>query len=70
MKLYFQAGKDKRIAIDTKDKVFTTDYWFLGGYKHYIKVTAEEYKDLIKQCMEDHYQINWYAWKENKKWLD
>jgi len=63
MKLYFQSGKNKRIAIDTKDKVFTTDYWFLGGYKHYIKVTAEEYKDLIKQCMEDHYQINWYAKK-------
>lgn len=60
MKLYFQANKN-RIAIDTDNKVYCIDYFFLGGYRSYIKISTSDYKELIEKCNNEYYEINWYA---------
>lgn len=46
MRLYFQAGK-KRLAIDTDRKVWNNNYFYLGAHRHYIKVSAADYKELL-----------------------
>lgn len=55
MKLYFQAGKNHRLAIDTKVKVYSTNYWALGSYKHYMKVSMRELNDLMKELQSENY---------------
>lgn len=55
MKLYFQAGKNHRLAIDTKVKVYSTNYWVLGGHKHYMKVTMRELNDLMQKIQSENY---------------
>ena len=55
MKLYFQSGKNKRLAIDTENKTYCTNYWFLGGWKEYIKVSDTGYRELLAQCINDGY---------------
>ena len=55
MKLYFQQGKNHRIAIDTWAQVYSTNDLTLGGYNHYIKITKNEYNDLLEQINNKHF---------------
>ncbi len=59
MKLYFSTGK-KRLAIDTENKCFCIDYWLLGGWKSYIKISARDYDELLKDVISSGYAPNWY----------
>lgn len=52
MKLYFQAGKKHRIAIDFNNRCYCTDYSYLGGYRSYIQISATAYESLLGQCIE------------------
>ena len=54
MKLYFQSGR-KRIAIDTEAKTYSTNYYFLGGWKEYIKVNDLGYREILSQCVREGY---------------
>lgn len=58
MKLYFQSGK-KRIAIDTEQHAYSTNYFFLGGWKEYIKVNQAGYRELLSQCINEGYATKW-----------
>ena len=55
MKLYFQAGKSQRLAIDTKIKGYCNDYWVLGAHKHYMKITMREMQDLMLELTNENY---------------
>lgn len=55
MKLYFQAGKNHRLAIDTKIKGYCNNYWVLGSHKHYIKITMREMHDLMDELRTENY---------------
>lgn len=48
MRLYFQAGK-KRLAIDTRRKTWNNNFFYLGGYHHYIKISAADYTELLRE---------------------
>ena len=47
MKLYFEAGKEKRLAIDTELKTCNTNYYYLGPHRHYIKISVGDYYDMV-----------------------
>ena len=49
MKLYFAAGKSKRLAINTENKTWNNNYWYLGGHRHYIKISASDYIDILRE---------------------
>lgn len=49
MKLYFQAGKSKRLAIDTKNKTWNNNYFYLGSHRNYIKIKTSSYYELLKE---------------------
>lgn len=55
MKLYFKAGKNNRLAIDTKIKGYCNNYWVLGSHKHYMKITIRELRDLMDQLINENY---------------
>lgn len=55
MKLYFQAGEKKRIAIDTERKVWNDNYFHLGAHHMYIKISVKDYWRLISE-------IDFNAW--------
>lgn len=55
MKLYFQSGKSKRLAIDTENKTYSTNYFYLGGWKEYIKVSDTDYRELVAECINNDY---------------
>lgn len=57
MKFYFQSGK-KRLAINTETKSYSTNYFFLGGWKEYVKVSALDYRELLAQCIRESYVEN------------
>jgi hypothetical protein len=42
MRLYFSTGK-KRLAFDTERKTWNDNYFYLGGYREYIKVNNADY---------------------------
>jgi hypothetical protein len=58
MRLYFQCGK-KRIAIDTEQKAYSTNYFFLGGWKEYIKINEAAYREIMNQCIQNGYKSKW-----------
>lgn len=49
MKLYFSAGKNKRLAIDTERKIWNNNYFYLGGHRSYIKISAHDYNELLQE---------------------
>lgn len=49
MRLYFQAGKNKRVAIDTDRKTWNNNYFYLGGHRTYIKISTADYVALIRE---------------------
>lgn len=49
MKLYFSAGKNKRLAIDTNRRTWNNSYCYLGGYRHYIKISVSDFNDLLRE---------------------
>lgn len=49
MRLYFSAGKNKRLAIDTERHTWNNNYWYLGGHKHYIKISVSDYIDIMRE---------------------
>lgn len=59
MKLYFQAGK-QRLAIDTENRTYNTDYFYLGGFKEYIKVSAIDLRRIKAEL-----DFNCYDYEEN-----
>ena len=59
MKLYFQAGRNKRVAIDTEKKTWTTDFYWLGPWHHYISISAADYKKLLQEI-----DFNGYNYEE------
>ena len=46
MRLYFSTGK-KRLAIDTERHTWNNHYCYLGAHRHYIKISAADYKELL-----------------------
>lgn len=62
MRLYFQAGK-KRLAIDTRRRTWNNDYFYLGGFRHYIKISAGDYAELLKE-------IDFNAYDYDSKFLE
>lgn len=62
MKLYFSAGKNKRLAIDTTKKTYNTNYFYLGGHRHYIKICVADYNELLKEI-----DFNGYNYAEDFK---
>ena len=49
MRLYFSAGKNKRIAIDTDRQTWNNDYYYLGPHRHYINISVSDYNELLKE---------------------
>lgn len=49
MRLYFQAGKNKRLAIDTEKKTWNNHYCYLGGHRQYIKISAHDYNEILQE---------------------
>lgn len=49
MKLYFQAGTRKRLAIDTDRKTWNNNYFYLGGHRKYIKISTADYTDILRE---------------------
>jgi hypothetical protein len=45
MVLYFKTGKN-RLAFDTDKKIYCDNYFLLGGYKKYIKISSSDYNEL------------------------
>ena len=60
MKLYFQCGKNKRLAINTTEKTYNNNFCYLGGWKTYIKVNSEAYNDILTKA-----KIDGYTYTEN-----
>lgn len=60
MKLYFQAGKNKRVAIDTDKHIWNNNYWYLGGHRLYIKINVSDYNHLLEEI-----DFNGYDYEEN-----
>lgn len=48
MRLYFSDGKH-RLAIDTDRKVYNDNYFYLGGYKDYIKVKYSDIRNILTE---------------------
>lgn len=57
MILYFQAGKT-RLAINTDDKTYSNDYWYLGGFRDYIKTSAFSLKEIHNKAVNDCYRLD------------
>lgn len=49
MRLYFEAGKNKRLAIDTERKTYNLLYCYLGAYHPYITISVKDYYNLLKE---------------------
>lgn len=49
MRLYFSAGKNKRLAIDTVKQTWNNNYFYLGGFKDYIKISSSDYTKIIRE---------------------
>ena len=49
MRLYFSAGKNKRLALDTERRTWNNNYCYLGGYKHYIKISTGDYNEILRE---------------------
>lgn len=60
MRLYFSAGKNKRLAIDTARKTWNNNYFYLGGHRHYIKISAADYNELLQEI-----DFHCYDYEEN-----
>lgn len=54
MKLYFTTGK-KRLALDTETKTYSVDYFYLGGWKDYIKISSLDRYNILAALMTDGY---------------
>jgi hypothetical protein len=54
MTLYFQSGKN-RLMIDTDKKVYSTNYYWLGGWREYIKVSDTARREILAQAVSDGY---------------
>lgn len=59
MILYFKSNK-KRLAINTENKTYNTNYFYLGGYREYIKLSPADYTKIIEEI-----QFNNYTHDEN-----
>ena len=54
MILYFKSNK-KRLAINTEKKTYNTNYFYLGGYREYIKLSASDYTKVIEEITFNNY---------------
>lgn len=53
MKLYFKSGTKKRLAFDTVWKTWNNNFCYLGGWKNYIKISLQDYKNLLERLEAD-----------------
>lgn len=60
MKLYFSAGKNKRLAIDTNRRTWNSNYCYLGAFKSYIKISVADYYNLLREI-----DFNCYDYDDN-----
>lgn len=60
MKLYFQTGKNRRVAIDTERKIYNADFSYLGAYHTYIKVSAADFRAILQEI-----DFNCYDYDDN-----
>lgn len=60
MRLYFQAGRTHRLAIDTDKKTWNDNFCYLGGHKQYIKISVSDYIELLKE-------IDFHCYDYNEK---
>lgn len=59
MKLYFEAGKNKRVAIDTVKETYNTDYFYLGPWHTYITISVKDYTRILREL-----DFNMYDYEE------
>lgn len=59
MILYFKAGK-KRLAINTEKETYNTNYFYLGGYREYIKISPTDYNKILEE-------IDFNCWNYDEK---
>lgn len=62
MRLYFTAGKNKRLAIDTNKQTWNNNYFYLGGFKQYIKISVSDYNRILRE-------IDFNAWSYEEDFL-
>lgn len=55
MRFYFQAGKNKRLAINTETNEYCNNYFYLGAYHEYIKISVADYNALWERYVENYY---------------
>lgn len=53
MKLYFKSGTKKRLVFDTVRKTWNDNFCYLGGWKNYIKISLQDYKNLLERLEAD-----------------
>ena len=55
MRLYFKSGKNHRLMIDTDAKIYSTDYFYLGGWREYLAISDAARREIIAQAVADGY---------------
>jgi hypothetical protein len=57
MKLYFQSTGRKRLFIDTDKKTYSNNYYLLGGWREYIKISDAGIREITAQAINDGYKL-------------
>jgi hypothetical protein len=57
MRFYFQAGKNKRLAINTETNEYNDNYCFLGAYHEYIKISVSDYNLIREKYVDNYYMV-------------
>ncbi len=60
MRLYFQAGKNTRMAIDTNKRTWNNNFFYLGAFKEYIHVSRADFLKIRREI-----DFNCYDYDEN-----
>lgn len=55
MRFYFQAGKNKRLAINTETNEYNDNYFYLGCHHEYIKISVADYKLIWENYVDNYY---------------
>ncbi len=55
MRFYFQAGKNKRLAINTETNEYNNDYCYLGSHREYIKVSVSDFNKIWENYVDNYY---------------
>lgn len=58
MKMFFSAGKNKRLAIDTSKRTWNNNYFYLGGHRHYIKISVSDFAEIMEEIKSNGYEYD------------